>query len=148
MTTAHREVLKSVSGALIAATVASGCVYTSRVRSITPETPHAVVVRLGGSLCLLSQVKGGPTHWKTLVQIESYGRMSGGEPDEASDGIVEQVFAALAANPTLDNSVIEIVPHEGDTLSWDLDELDTALCCIKAKFIVEHRTKGRTLQNG
>ncbi|MYM65434.1 hypothetical protein GTP45_01125 [Pseudoduganella sp. FT55W] len=147
MTTSHRLVLKAVVSTLIAAGVAAGRVYSSRTRAINSETPHAVIVRLGRSASMLAHVKGGPTTWKTLVQIESYGRMTGGEPDEASDEIVEQVFAALAENPSLGGKAIEVAPLDGDTLSWDLDELDTALGCTTAKFIVEHRTKGRTLEH-
>ncbi|NYE62191.1 hypothetical protein FHW58_003406 [Duganella sp. 1224] len=145
MTTAHRQVLVAVKDVLDAAGVALGRVYTSRTRSISAETPHAVVIRLGRSASELSRVLGGPTTWKTLVQIECYGRMSGGEPDEASDLIVAAVFDALAADPTLSGAVMQMVPLEGDTLSWDLDELDTALGCTTAKFIVSHKTKGRTL---
>jgi len=145
MTTAHRQMLKAVAATLIAAGVAAGRVYTSRVRSIGAETPHAVVVRLGRSMSTLSSVMGGPTNWMTLVQIESYGRMTNGEPDEASDAIVEAVFAALDTAPTLAGLAAGVEPYPDDTLSWDLDELDTQLACITAKFIVSHTTKGRTL---
>jgi hypothetical protein len=145
MTTAHRLILKAVSAVLLAADVADGKVYTSRVRSISAETPHAVVVRLGRSMSSLSSVKGGPTGWMTLVQIESYGRMTNGEPDEASDAIVEAVFAAMAASPTLGNLATAVEPYPDDTLSWDLDVLDEKLACITAKFVVSHTTKGRTL---
>lgn len=145
MTTAHRLILTAVANTLIAAGVAEGRVYTSRVRAINAETPHAVVVRLGRSMSALSSVMGGPTNWMTLVQIESYGRMTNGEPDEASDSIVEHVFAALAAAPTLNDMASAVEPYPDDTLSWDLDELDQALGCITAKFIVSHTTKGRTL---
>lgn len=145
MTTAHRLMLKKVSETLLAAEVAGGKVYTSRVRSISAETPHAVVVRLGRSMSALAQMMGGPTTWMTLVQIECYGRMANGEPDEASDELVEAVFVALAADPTLGATVMGVEPYPDDTLSWDLDVLDEKMACITAKFIVTHSTKGRTL---
>lgn len=145
MTTAHRLMLQAVSATLQAAGVAGGKVYTSRVRSINAETPHAVVVRLGRSMSSLASVVGGPTSWMTLVQVESYGRMTNGEPDEASDAIVEAVFAALALAPTLGGMATAVEPYPDDTLSWDLDVLDEKMACITAKFIVSHTTKGRTL---
>jgi hypothetical protein len=145
MTTAHSQIAAAIETTLKASGVAEGRVYRSRVRTITADTPHAVIVRLGRSASLLASVLGGPTGWRTLIQIECYGRMVGGTPDDASDLIVEAVFAALGANPTLGNLAMSVEPLGGDTLSWDFDELDVSLACITARFIVSHQTKGRTL---
>jgi hypothetical protein len=142
MTTAQRQKLLLVKQVLIDASVAGGRVFTQRTRAINEESPNAVVVRLATSQCQLSSVQGGPTDWATLVLIESYGRMIGGEPDEASDQIVEAVFSALDFDPTLGGQVEEIAPLD---VSWDEDQLDTSLACITAKFVITHRTEGRKL---
>jgi hypothetical protein len=145
MTTAHLQVAAKIAAVLLAAGVADGKVYRARTRAISSDSPVGVVVRLTRSASLLSSVKGGPTQWRTLVQIECYGRATGGQPDQAADPTVDQVFDALAENPTLDNFVMCVEPLEGDTLSWDFDEMDTSLGCTTANFIVSHQTKGRTL---
>jgi hypothetical protein len=145
MTTAHRQLLTEVVAVLTAADVAGGRVYSARTRAISSDSPHGVVVRLARSASLLASVVGGRTGWRTLIQIECYGRMVGGTPDEASDFLVEQVFAVLAVNPTLNNLAQGVEPLEGDTLDWDYDEMDTSLACTTAKFIVSHKTIGRTL---
>jgi hypothetical protein len=145
MTTAQRQIADAMAGVLTAAGVAGGKVYRARTRAISSDSPHGVIVRLTRSLSLLASVMGGRTEWRTLIQVECYGRLVGGEPDDASDELVEQVFAVLATNSTLGNRAMDTEPMEGDTLSWDFDELDTSLACITAKFIVSHQTIGRTL---
>lgn len=145
MTTRHRQILLAMQAVLLAAGVANGSVYCARTRSINAETPHAVVLRLERSGSEIAQVMGGPTTWGTLVHVECYGRIEGGEPDAASDEIVEAVFAALDADPTLAGNALDLIPAPGDTLSWDYAELDAALGCTTAKFIVMHQTRGRTL---
>jgi hypothetical protein len=145
MTTAHLQVAEKIVSVLLTAGVADGKVYRARTRAISSESPVGVVVRLSRSASLLASVQGGPTQWKTLIQIECYGRATGGQADQAADPTVDQVFDALAASPTLDNSVMSVEPLEGDTLSWDFDGLDTSLGCTTANFLVSHQTKGRTL---
>ena len=145
MNTAQRQVLSAMVDVLKSAGVAGGRVYSSRTRAINSETPHAVVVRLIRSASTLASVIGGPTEWHTMLQVECYGRLVGGAPDEASDQVVLAVFDALARAPSLGGSAIDVSPMEGDTLEWDFDEMDMSLACIKAKFIVLHQTQGRTL---
>lgn len=142
MTTDQRQKLLLMKQVLVDAGVAPGRVFTQRTRAINEESPNAVVLRLETSQCQVSATRGGPTDWSTLVLVECYGRMAGGEPDEASDLLVESVFAALAANPTLNDQVMAVVPLG---IVWDADQLDTALACLTAKFVITHRTKGRTL---
>lgn len=145
MTTQQRVMRNAMISVLKADNVADGKVYPNRSRTIGVDTPYGVVVRLTRSTSLLASVQGGRTEWRTLIQVECYGRQVGGEPDDASDLIVEQVFASLAGAPTLGNLAMDVEPMEGDTLSWDIDELDSGLACITAKFIVSHQTTGRTL---
>lgn len=145
MTTAQRQMVAAVQAVLKAANVAGQRVFASRTRAINTETPYAVVVRLCRSASLLASVQGGPTGWRTLIEVECYGRQVGGVPDDAADTIVEEVFAALDADPTLGNLAQNVEPMEGDTLAWDFDEMDTNLACISARFIVSHQTKRRTL---
>jgi hypothetical protein len=145
MTTAHRAIVAEIVAVLSAADVAGGKVYSARTRAINGDSPQGVVVRMVRSASLLASVIGGRTGWRTLIQIECYGRMVGGTPDDASDLLVEQVFAALAVNPTLNHLASGVEPLEGDTLDWDYDEMDVSLSCTTAKFIVSHQTTGRTL---
>lgn len=141
----HLLIASAIVSALQVANVAEGRVYPARTRAISQDAPHGVVVRLSRSASLLASVIGGPTNWRTLIEIECYGRVAGGAPDTAADQIVEDVFAALAAVPTLGDLAQDVEPLEGDTLGWDYDELDSSLACITAKFIVSHQTTGRTL---
>jgi hypothetical protein len=145
MSTAHRGLLLAAEAAMKLAGVAAGRVFVHRTRAINSETPYAVALRLVRSTSQLSSTLGGPTDWKSLLQVDCYGRMVGGTPDEASDAIVEAVFAALADDFTLGGAAIGVEPLPGDTLSWDVDELDEKLSCTTAKFLISHRTKGRTL---
>lgn len=145
MNTAHAGVRASITALLKAARVADGRVYDRRTRAISIDTPHAVVVRLERSASELGAVIGASTDWKTLICIECYGRMVGDAPDDASDEIVAHVFETLAASPTLGGAAMGVEPMPGDTLGWDYDELDERLACTTARFVVSHRTKGRTL---
>lgn len=145
MNTAHRGILLAAQAVLLAAPVAGGRVFVHRSRAISIDAPYAVVLRLIRSTSALSSCVGGPTDWKTLLQIDCYGRMVGGTPDEASDEVVGAVFAALAASPTLGGPAIAVEPLQGDTLAWDADEMEEQLSCTTAKFVISHRTKGRTL---
>lgn len=145
MNSAHSEIVAAIVALLKDAVIAEGRVYEKRTRAISGEQPSGVVVRPTRSASHLSSVWGGPTSWSTLVEIESYGRNVGGVPDALADATLAAVFECLAANPTVNDLVQDIAPLEGDTLSWDFDELDTNLACITAKFVVEHQTIGRTL---
>jgi hypothetical protein len=145
MTTAQRQIALAVVDALKLAGVAGGKVYAWRTRAIGIDSPTGVVVRLTRSTSLLASIQGGRTEWRTLLQVECYGRSVGGQPDEECDAVAAQVFAALAGEPTLGGLAMDVEPMEGDTLGWDVDELDTGLGCITAKFIVSHQTIGRTL---
>ncbi len=145
MTTAHYRIVGAVVDAIKAAGVASGRVYRARTRAISVDAPYAVVVRVSRSASQQPEVLGGRTSWKTLLEIECYGRNAGGSPDEAADQIVEDVFACLATVPNLGGLAQDVEPLEGDTLAWDFDELDANLGCITAKFLISHQTTGRTL---
>lgn len=145
MTTAHRQLVEEIVAVLKAAGIAGGKVFNARTRAISSDSPQGVVVRRVRSASFLASVVGGRTSWRTLIQIECYGRMVGGTPDEASDLLAEEVFAVLDANPTLNGLATGVEPLEGDTLDWDYDEMDASLACTMAKFIVSHQTKGRTL---
>lgn len=125
--------------------LAGGRIYRSRTRSIGTDQDSAIVVRIERSTSTLAQVIGGPTTWATLVNVECYARAIGSEPDAVADALVVAVFDRLAQAPTLSGRVMSFEPMPGDTLSWDVDELDTKLTCITAKFVVMHKTKGRTL---
>lgn len=125
--------------------IADGRVYRTRTRAIGVDQANAVVVRIERSTSTLANVLGGPTTWATLIHVECYARASGSEPDAAADALVVAVFDRLAQAPTLGGRVMSFEPMPGDTLSWDVDELDTKLTCITAKFLVMHKTKGRTL---
>lgn len=125
--------------------IADGRVYRTRTRAIGVDQPSAVVVRIERSTSTLASVLGGPTTWATLIQVECYARASGSEPDAIADALVVAVFDRLAQVPTLGGRVMSFEPMPGDTLNWDVDELDTKLTCITAKFLVMHKTKGRTL---
>ncbi|MFZ3289262.1 MAG: hypothetical protein WA191_20780 [Telluria sp.] len=145
MTTKHLQIATAIVDMLKADAVAAGRVYGARTRAISAEQPNGVVVRLERSMSHLASVQGGPTGWTTLIAIECYGRAVGGAPDAVADEIVESVFDSMAAGPTLGGLAQDIEPLEGDTLSWDFDELDSNLACITAKFVVRHQTTGRTL---
>ncbi len=145
MITAQRQIALAVVDLLKLADVAGGKVYSLRTRAISTDNPSGVVVRLVRSTSLLASIQGGRTEWRTLLQVECYGRSTGGQPDEECDAVVELVFAALAGAPSLGSLAMDVEPMEGDTLGWDTDELDTGLGCITAKFIVSHQTIGRTL---
>lgn len=125
--------------------LASGRIYRSRTRAIDTDQPSAIVVRIERSTSTLAQVIGGPTTWATLVNVECYARATGTEPDAVADALLVDVFHRLALAPTLHGAAMSFEPLPGDTLSWEVDELDSKIACITAKFVVMHQTKGRTL---
>jgi hypothetical protein len=145
MTSAQRQIALSIVDLLKAGGVAGGQVFSARTRSISADQPTAVVVRLVRSASQLSSVMGGRTNWATLIEIECYGRNVGGAPDQAADELVVAVFEQLDVDPTLAGQAEDVEPLEGDTLEWEIDELDSGLACITAKFIVKHQTTGRKL---
>jgi hypothetical protein len=145
MSTAHRLIAQAVVDLLKAGGVAGGRVFRARTRAISADQPTAVVVRLVRSASLLASVMGGRTSWNTLIEIECYGRNVGGAPDIEADDTVAAVFEQLDEDPTLAGQAEDVEPLEGDTLEWEIDELDSGLACITAKFIVKHQTTGRKL---
>ncbi len=146
MMTSQRAVANAIVDLLLAAsTVAADRVYLNRKRSLGTSVMSAIVVRLERSASQLSSVQGGPTDWSTLIAVECYGRASGASADSPADELVEQAFAALGADPDLGDTVMDVEPLAGDTLAWDFDELDSGMDCITARFVVKHRTTGRTL---
>lgn len=122
-----------------------GRIYRSRTRAIGVDQASAIVVRVDRSTSTLAQVIGGPTTWATLVNVECYARATGSEPDAVADALLVDVFDRLALAPTLSGAAMSFEPLPGDTLSWEVDELDSKIACITAKFLVMHQTKGRTL---
>lgn len=122
-----------------------GRIYRSRTRAIGIDQASAIVVRVERSTSTLAQVIGGPTTWATLVNIECYARATGSEPDAVADALLVDVFDRLALAPTLGGAAMSFEPLPGDTLSWEVDELDSKIACITAKFVVMHQTEGRTL---
>ncbi|MGK5080473.1 hypothetical protein [Janthinobacterium sp. HLX7-2] len=129
----------------VAPALAAGRIHRSRTRAIGVDQPSAIVVRIERSTSTLADVIGGPTTWATLVNVECYARATGAEPDIAADALLVEVFERLALAPTLNGAVMSFEPLPGDTLSWEVDELDSKIACITAKFIVMHKTKGRKL---
>lgn len=125
--------------------LADGRIYRSRTRAIGVDQPSALVVRIERSTSTLAEVIGGPTTWATLVNVECYARATGNEPDAVADALLVDVFDRLALAPTLGGTSMSVEPLPGDTLSWEVDELDSKIACITAKFVVMHQTKGRTL---
>ena len=126
-------------------TLAGGRIYRSRVRPLGVDQPSAIVVRIERSTSTLAQVIGGPTTWATLLNVECYARATGSEPDAVADALLVEVFDRLALAPTLHGAAMSFEPLPGDTLSWEVDELDSKIACITAKFVVMHRTNGRSL---
>lgn len=125
--------------------LASGRIYRSRTRAIGVDQASAIVVRVERSTSTLAEIIGGPTTWATLVNVECYARATGSEPDAVADAMLVDVFDRLALAPTLGGAAMSFEPLPGDTLSWEVDELDSKIACITAKFVVMHKTKGRTL---
>ncbi|UGQ45083.1 hypothetical protein [Massilia endophytica] len=142
---AHQQVLDKVVDVLKDANVASGKVFASRARALGREVGRAVVVRLERSASTLPEVLGARPTWHTLISVECYGRGTADEPNTAADAVLDQVFACLDANATLDGTVSALEPSEGETLTWDNDELDSSLACVTARFVITHQTQGRTL---
>ena len=122
-----------------------GRIYRSRTRALGVDQASAIVVRVERSTSTLAQVIGGPTTWATLVNVECYARATGSEPEAVADALLVDVFDRLALAPTLSGAAMSFEPLPGDTLSWEVDELDSKIACITAKFLVMHQTKGRTL---
>jgi hypothetical protein len=146
MTTGHFNVVSALVDWLKRApSIAGGNVFRSRSRAFSRDTAAAIVVRPVRSASQLARVIGGPTIWQTLLHVECYARGTGDAQEEAVDALIEAVFACIAADPSLGGQIVEIVPLEGDTLSWDFDELDTTLGCVTAQFVITHETQGRGL---
>jgi hypothetical protein len=144
--TAHRAVRDVVVDVLKAAGVAGGRVYANRSRAIATDQGAGVVVRLTHSASELAQIAGGRTSWNTLIEVECYARGAGTAADVALDQIIDAVFDCLDGNPTLNDTVMDVEPLQGETLAWENDELDTSLAYVIAKFVVKHQTMGRTLK--
>ncbi|MEF2265358.1 hypothetical protein V3C40_01080 [Janthinobacterium sp. LS2A] len=146
MNSAQFSVVSAILDQLrIGPALADGRIYRSRTRAIGVDQASAIVVRVERSTSTLAQVIGGPTTWATLVNVECYARATGSEPDAVTDALVVNVFDRLALAPTLGGAAMSFEPLPGDTLSWEVDELDSKIACITAKFLVMHQTKGRTL---
>lgn len=146
MNSAQFDVVSAVLEQLRAdSLIAGGNVYRARTRTLGVDQVSAVVVRVERSVSTLAEVLGGPTTWATLIHVECYARATGSEPDAAADALLVSVFERLAQSPTLGGRVMSLEPMQGDTLSWDVDELDAKFACITAKFVVKHKTKGRIL---
>lgn len=146
MNSAQFNVVSAILDQLrIGPVLADGRIYRSRTRTIGVDQASAIVVRVERSTSTLAQVIGGPTTWATLVNVECYARATGSDPDQIADALLVDVFDRLALAPTLGGAAMSFEPLPGDTLSWEVDELDSKIACITAKFVVMHQTKGRTL---
>lgn len=145
MTTRHLLIAQAMVTLLKSGPAIADQVYGARTRPIPSDVGSAVNVKLGRSSSQLSSVIGGPTDWSTLIAVECYGKVEGGSSDEAADPVLEAVFERLASDPNLGGIAMSVEPLEGDTLQWDFDSLETNMACVTAKFVVRHRTTGRTL---
>ena len=126
--------------------IAGGRVYRNRARTLSTSTHNAVVVRIERSASQLAQVQGGRTSWSTLIAIDCYGRDTDGALlGSTADLVVEGVFARLDADSSLGGLAMDVEPLDGETLAWDVEELETGMACITARFFVKHQTTGRTL---
>lgn len=124
--------------------LAGGRVFVGRRRPIAADKSSAIVVRLERSA---RQAQLSPrSSWSTLIGIECYGRDGPNDvPGTVADELVEQVFARLDGESSLGGLAMDVEPLAGDTLAWDIDEFDTSMACITARFVVKHQTTGRTL---
>lgn len=146
MNSAQFAIVGAILGQLqVEPPMAGGRIYRSRMRPISVDQSSAVVVRIERSTSTLAEIIGGPTTWATLVNVECYARATGDVPDAVADALLVDVFDRLALAPTLGGAAMSVEPMRGDTLSWEIDELDSKIACITAKFVVMHQTKGRTL---
>lgn len=139
-TSAHKAIVAAVVARLKASGVAAGKVFEARSRAISADSPSGVVVRIARSASHRAAMLGGRTDWSSLVQIECYGRNAGGAPDSVADSTAVAVFDSLNGDPSLGGLANDLAPLDGDTLDWDIDELDASLACITARFIVKHQT--------
>lgn len=143
---AHSKIAAAVVSALLAApAIADGRVHRSRTRPISPGATNGVVVRLARSSSADPQMLGSPTLWTTLISVECYGRGTEEVPESGADEVAVAVFERLASVPTLGGLAMDVAPHEGSTLEWDFDELDTSMCAITAHFVITHQTTERVL---
>ena len=146
MSSAQFAIVTAIVGQLQAEPALSGGrIYRSRARPLAVDQPSGLVVRIERSTSTLAQVIGGPTTWATLINVECYARATGAEPDAVADALLVDVFDRLALAPTLSGAAMSVEPLPGDTLSWEVDEMDSKIAFITAKFVVMHQTKGRTL---
>lgn len=147
MTTQHLVIVQAIAQRLQEdPALAAAKFYLNRRRAIPADKTRAVVVRLGRSLSQEVKQLGGRTTWRTLIEIECYGRDDADDvPGAVADQVLEAVFDNLDAGPGLGYGVMDIEPLPGDTLAWDFDELDNSMACVSARFVVNHQTNGRTL---
>nr|WP_314606559.1 hypothetical protein [uncultured Janthinobacterium sp.] len=146
MNSAQFAIVTAIVGQLqVEPALAGGRIYRSRARPLGVDQSSGLVVRIERSTSTLAQILGGPTTWATLINVECYARATGAEPDAVADALLVDVFDRLALAPTLAGAAMSFEPLPGDTLSWEVDELDSKITCITAKFVVMHQTKGRTL---
>lgn len=147
MNSVHFGLIGAVIGVLkMDPPIAEGRVYRSRSRAIGKDSTTAVVVRAGRASSMRAEMVGGRTTWKTLINIECYGRGTSDAPDAAADEIVVAVFDRLAAATDLGGLAQDLEPFEGETLGWDFDDVDTSMACITANFVITHQTNGATLK--
>ncbi len=143
MTTAFGTIVGAIETLLQAATPVSSQIFRARLKPIAAQHADAVVIRIESSVPERVAILNAPTDWDTVISIECYARSATLSADEAVDALLANVWAKLAANPSLSGLVMDMLPTN---LEYDFaGEADQMACAILTLKVL-HRTNNLTLE--
>lgn len=142
MTTAFSVITAAVVDALQAAPAVCDLVFRARERVLTEDTAAAVNVQFDGADPDIGAIHGAPVDWKSRIAVSCYARSTTQGGDQAVDGLLQAVYARLAADTTLGGLVDDIgVPM----IEAEYDAGAQKTGWVRMTYIVSHRTQDGTL---
>jgi hypothetical protein len=119
-------------------------VLTNLRRQLPVDVPSAVIVRVRQSSAQPFGVLDGPVDWSTTLELEVLARdTTAATADAAADAVLARVYQRLAADPTLDDRVIDLRPT---ALDYDLAAEADNLVAITLSITAEQRTANASLE--
>lgn len=127
---------------LVAPAVADGNVRRGGRRPMPLELNRWVVIRLAIADGQAAGIMGGPTDWRTALQIELHARDEE-DPEAIVDGMLDEVFERLALLQAPGLGLMQAL--EFPSVEWDHGESDTGHVCAILTARIVHRTGGTNL---
>ena len=141
--TVFLQLRDAAADALLAApAVADGNVRRGGRRPMPHEVSRWVVVRLAVADGEAAGILGGPTDWRTSLQVEIHARDED-DPEAVVDAMLGEVFQRLAPLQAPGLGVMQAL--ELPNVEWDHGESDTGHVCAILTARIVHRTAGTNL---